>query len=95
MVWSDHADLNAHYAYRNLEYFIEDMKMRRSQIQSSMSDEVTEKLYPVENRWKKFRRIKRTTLRNRKVFFQKKIFSQRITSSLIYLSRESYHQSSP
>ena len=45
-----HADLNAHYAYRNLEYRIEDIKMRRSQIQSSMSDEVTEKLYPVENR---------------------------------------------
>ena len=89
MVWSDHADLNAHYAYRNLEYCIKDIKMRRSQIQSSMSDEVTEKLYPVENRWKKFRRIKRTTLRNRKVFFQKKIFSQRITSSLIsvYLER--------
>ena len=42
--------LNAHYAYRNLEYFIEDIKMRRSQIQSSMSDEETEKLYPVENR---------------------------------------------
>ena len=50
MVLSDHADLNAHYAYRNLEYCIEDIKMRRGQIQSSMSDEETEKLYPVENR---------------------------------------------
>ena len=41
MVWTDHADLNAHYAYRNLEYCIEDIKMRRSQIQSLMFDEET------------------------------------------------------